>query len=856
MAAVSDNSAEIGNLQNQLNSTNRSFENTKTERQNMEQTLATQASQLSALQTQLSSAKAAYETETNHLNTLRERFATQTADIQKAREELIRAESDLSGVRVEKAEIEGSIMRDKEEVRDLQRKMKEVGDEIEQAKSAIEKAKKETKHQKGLLAIARKQLATREAERAKIAKELEDAQFEAQNAMKEREAAEEELSKEPVVPLSNGAASPTPSTFALPPRTDTPSFAAAQPLPASPASTTPLSLTSPSGSGKSNNPFERLTKSTGSRPASPFSAPSLDLFTVPTPQTEGVPSPNDVIGQAVNSAPLSTSPLTNVSDVFAAEAPTEPPRVASPFMHVMEPSASTTIPSTTEPAATDDDDPFGLNDGEGKQDSITTIATTEEKGEVPSQLEATIPPVTTEQEKSSPVVDSKPSVPEGKKPEPISSPSFDTHFPAIGGPIPGGFPGLDEHTDLDSKLVEKEHDESDSDSDDEGVFHDANARLSLEKEGKQAFDTQTNGKPTGSSNAFDDAFGLGGSSPVPQAEVEAASAAAPSSDLFTAFTPTPVQPATNGAALEKVSAPFDNSPATAAAPVPATGAALSAFDEAFGKISASNSTSAPQFKLDSAFDDDFDFTAAKAAEPAATFPPVASTSAQPIANGSTETPKAAAAPEFTQTFNMSPVQNGSIATQTTTNTKPLSFDDAFGSVSSRLSSVPSAGDHGISFEEAFGGKSLSFAELGNGATAPSNGQPAGDKEAASSVTPFPVQSPPTSPGLPATTPASPSTVRSVRTSSPPPRVSSPKPRVSTGSSNESGPSTKSPPQRHSKLSVSNTIFVFYNGSRPLTHQHHRFVCLLEEKTRRNQSMNPHPCLRHNSWHQSGSQRGW
>lgn len=187
--------------------------------------------------------------------------------------------------------------------------------------------------------------------------------------------------------------------------------------------------------------------------------------------------------------------------------------------------------------------------------------------------------------------------------------------------------------------------------------------------------------------------------------------------------------------------------------------------------------------------------AAKAAEPAATFP--VSTTSQPFANGSTETPKTA--PDFTQAFSLNPIQNGT-APQPASN-KPLSFEDAFGSVSSRLSAAPLGGDHGITFEEAFGGKGLSFGEAGSVPAAASNGQAVGEKQPFSNSAPFPVQSPPGSPTVPATTPASPSTVRSMRSTSPPPRVSSPKPRVSTGSSNEGGPSAKPPPQRHSKLSV-------------------------------------------------------
>ena len=107
---LQDQSAEIGNVKNQLNSTNRSLEAAKTERASLERQLTEQAAMLASLQTQLSSAKAAYDTETRLLGTLKERFAAQSAEIQKTREELIHAESDLSAMRVEKAEDRKSVV--------------------------------------------------------------------------------------------------------------------------------------------------------------------------------------------------------------------------------------------------------------------------------------------------------------------------------------------------------------------------------------------------------------------------------------------------------------------------------------------------------------------------------------------------------------------------------------------------------------------------------------------------------------------------------------------------------------------------------------------------------------------------
>ncbi|KAI6117604.1 hypothetical protein EDD16DRAFT_1588043 [Pisolithus croceorrhizus] len=163
-----DQSAEIGNAQNQLSSTNNS-----------------------------ASAKASFETETTLLNTLRERHTAQTAEIQKLRKELIRSESDLSAVRVEKAELEGSFLRDKEEVRELNRKVIEITSQIATAKQEVERVKREAKQQKGLLAIARKQSAAKESEKGETQSSLQ-------------EAAERAMS--PVDSLALAAAQPLPLT--------------------------------------------------------------------------------------------------------------------------------------------------------------------------------------------------------------------------------------------------------------------------------------------------------------------------------------------------------------------------------------------------------------------------------------------------------------------------------------------------------------------------------------------------------------------------------------------------------------------------------------------------------------------
>ena len=238
--SIHDQGAELGNVRNELQSTNRALESAKVERAKLESAVASQAAELMALQTQSSSAKAAYETEVALLSQLKERSAAQSAEIQRNREELIRSESDLSAIRVEKAEIEQAFLRDKEEARDLHKRMMDAGQQAEQLKGEIEKLKKEAKQQKGRLAIARKQLATKEAEKVKAEKEVEEANVEVQGAIKETGEVEDQIAQfdEPhsIRVLSQ----------------DTVDIAVAQPLPASPE---PVSTT------KSNNPFERLAMS-------------------------------------------------------------------------------------------------------------------------------------------------------------------------------------------------------------------------------------------------------------------------------------------------------------------------------------------------------------------------------------------------------------------------------------------------------------------------------------------------------------------------------------------------------------------------------------------------------------------
>ncbi|EAU88413.1 UBA/TS-N domain-containing protein [Coprinopsis cinerea okayama7 len=732
---LQDQSAEIGNVKNQLASTNNSLEKTRSDREAIEQSLATQASQLSALQVQLSSAKAAYETEIKLFTTLKDRHTSQQAEIEKIRQELISAESDLSAKRVEKAEIEGAFMRDKEDKRELERRMIEAGQQIEAIKAEVEKLKKAAKQQKGLLAIAKKQLATKEAERAKAQDELQEANAELEEVTKETEETEAALAKLEMP-------QPKPAAPPIPPRAtssetiasaDTLAFAASQPLPV-----TPDPVVSPSASIKSNNPFERLAMGNSqSRTGSPFSpfpsapvgnpAEDDDIFaSFAQPEkalsdeggaqsTEGLPY--DAPEPARTQSPDNSNKLT----VEASEQPPVSPNETELF-HTPPTSARALSPSDTSL--------HSLDGASSKFPAIDAVT-----AQISNEVAAA---------------------------------------PASSKPANGN----DDFDDLfGSAIQEKEIDESDSsdESDDEIPLAELNKSGNKPPAASQDSEKSKEGAKPAENNAqsFDDIFA---SSP-PTKPTETAPPAA-TSDFDDIFNPTPAAVATqptgdvaksNGDA--DLFPPVDSKPAVAG---------VDAFDEALGlsTSTASKPAPAPAFSFDAAFDDNFDFSAAKADSPPVT---AAAQPAQPPAaatNGAS----------FDDIFSTAGPVNGHSG-EATTSTTPSQ-------ISAQPTEAPKPEPAATSFDEAF--NPAPTASPKPAPTVSTSSPP----PTAPSTSPFPTGSPTTSPknSLSSGRPR-PSSPLAVRSHTPPPRTSSPKPRLSSSSSKDGLEKPKEPAPRHSKLSL-------------------------------------------------------
>ncbi|KAJ2931418.1 hypothetical protein H1R20_g5702, partial [Candolleomyces eurysporus] len=722
---LQDKSAEIGNTKNQLDSTTRSLNTAKAERAALEETLASQATQLSSLQTQLSSAKAAYETEVKLLSTLKDRYSTQQADIQKAREELIRAESDLSALKVEKAEIEGSFLRDKEDARELHRRMIEAGQQAETIKSEVEKVKKDAKQQKGLLAIAKKQLSSKEAEKAKAEKELEEASADIAAITKEQGEVDAALATLEASPPVSAPAERVGSADSL-------AFAASYPLPDTP------DLASPVASIKSNNPFERLkTGNVTPRSQSPFAA---------------FPSP-----------PIPQQPEATISfdeDLFTPTSPSEEkaeaPSAEGLAYDSPEPknTASLDVTSTLDVPREEPSSPATINENElfhTPPTSARALSPAVEVDRYPAidDLTSHFAPV--------PVAETK----EKKEQEqPTSNSDFDSAF------------------NIDNQARELDIDESDSSDDEDEV------PLSQIKQNVNA--AQDKGKaPAKESEAtssFDDVFGAPSTPKViPEANVAEKPESQPSASTFDDIFGGPLPASqTNGTASTQENKgngtatgfnpdPFPPVGATASAPV----AGADAFDEALGKLSPTASTAPQQISFDSAFEDNFDFAAAKAED----------TPAPPPANQDTATTT------FDDIFG-GPVWNGSAPAQ-----QPQA----------ETRSAESQARAAAAFDDAF--SALSISTPPQNAVKPEVPSPAQPPvvpppQNGVSTNPFPTVSAQNSPKAVSPRPSN------ARPSSPlqervaPGRSASPKPRLSSSSSKDGTEKpAKEPPARHSKISL-------------------------------------------------------
>ena len=311
-------------------------------RAELEKSTASVASEVLELETKLSEARVKLEAETKAVAELRTRRSEQATQLQHLREDVIAAESDLSAMRSEKDELGQGLLRDKEEVRGLQKRMQENEDEKTILKITLEKLRKEARQQKGMVSIAKKQLSTAEGSRDSLRKDI----HEAEDLTKEESPAgsrEFSQSAEPTEPFS-------PS---IPPT------AAGIPLPGTPRA---LSPTTTGTLGRSNNPFDRLSRSSQSRsgPPIPQTSPVIEPAASTSIGTAGLGGVGTVVEAAAGVVVAGVETLyTAAKDAVSPQAEERSKEIESSVVDA-HPSVGAP-PGEQRGEAHPDTDPFGAS---------------------------------------------------------------------------------------------------------------------------------------------------------------------------------------------------------------------------------------------------------------------------------------------------------------------------------------------------------------------------------------------------------------------------------------------------------------------------------------------------------------
>lgn len=168
-----DSGAKLGNLVNQLSSTENGLSAIRDERSRLESETSSTVEQIKTLELKLLTARQAYQIELPVVEELRKKQVEQRSIISQLTGDAITAESELSTLKLEKEQIEGNILRDKEEVRETKKRMAQLEEETQRLKSSLESLKKDSRLQKGLLAIGKKQVSTIEGQKDDISNEMD-----------------------------------------------------------------------------------------------------------------------------------------------------------------------------------------------------------------------------------------------------------------------------------------------------------------------------------------------------------------------------------------------------------------------------------------------------------------------------------------------------------------------------------------------------------------------------------------------------------------------------------------------------------------------------------------------------------
>ncbi|KAL1898880.1 hypothetical protein Sste5346_003291 [Sporothrix stenoceras] len=171
---LSNDTAELANLSNQIGSLSKHTQETSAHRTTLQSELSQVNTQKKNFEQRLAQLRTMYEKEARDVRALEEQLKTSRSDTKTLQTQLATLEASYTDLQTQHQTISTQLQADQQENTNLKERIKVVSAEVNQLKPQIEKLKSEARQQKGIVAINRKQLSLGESERDKLKTEAED----------------------------------------------------------------------------------------------------------------------------------------------------------------------------------------------------------------------------------------------------------------------------------------------------------------------------------------------------------------------------------------------------------------------------------------------------------------------------------------------------------------------------------------------------------------------------------------------------------------------------------------------------------------------------------------------------------
>ncbi|GME40474.1 EPS15-like protein [Neofusicoccum parvum] len=171
---LTDESAELGNMSNQINTLRTQMQETHNRKASTEAELNNTSAQKRDLEMRLSQFRAQYESEVQVVKQLEERLNASRQETRKLQQEFAMIEGSYQDLSTQHQQVASALDADQRENANLKERIRQTNSEIARLRPQLDKMRSDARQQKGMVAINKKQLATNEGEREKLKNEMSE----------------------------------------------------------------------------------------------------------------------------------------------------------------------------------------------------------------------------------------------------------------------------------------------------------------------------------------------------------------------------------------------------------------------------------------------------------------------------------------------------------------------------------------------------------------------------------------------------------------------------------------------------------------------------------------------------------